>query len=134
MSAEQLADLGPVVLDGFEVWDKHHQAPAGSDTKVAFVSIRVGGVVGLNKYAREMLGPCDAVRVMYDPKRHRLGIMPGDPEAKDTYLIDYRTQVQIACKKLFEYYGVDISKTRRYYDLEMVDGVLIATLEEATDV
>jgi len=127
VSAPELAEIGPVALDGIEVWDRHLQAPAGSETRVAFVSVRAGGV-GLNKYACKMLGRCDAVRVTYDPKRHRLGIVPGDPEAKDTYLSDNWCQVQVSCRKLFEYYGVDVSETRRCYDLEMVDGVLIANL------
>lgn len=50
-----------------------------------------------------MLGRCDAVRVLYDPKRHRLGIVPGDPEAQDTYIIHYWDQIQIVCRKLFEF-------------------------------
>ena len=32
------------------------------------------------------------------------------------------------CRRLFEYYGVDVSETRRCYDLDMVDGVLVANL------
>jgi hypothetical protein len=70
MSAGELGDLGPVALDGFEVWDRYVQAPAGSETRVAFVSIRKGGVVGLNKAAREMLGRCDAVRVRHAALAH----------------------------------------------------------------
>ena len=123
---EQLEEIGPVALDGFEVWDKRVQAPAGSGKRVAFVSVRTGGTVGLNVAAREMLGRCDAVRALYDPKRHRLGIVPGDPEAQDTYIIHYWDQIQIACRRLYEFYGVDTSETRRCYDLELVDGVLIA--------
>jgi hypothetical protein len=120
-----LAEIGPVALDGFEVWDKRVQAPAGSGKRVAFVSVRTGGTVGLNVApARCWVG--DAVRVLYDPKRHRLGIVPGDPEAQDTYIIHYWDQIQIACRELFEFYGVDTSETRRCYDLELVDGVLIA--------
>ena len=45
---EQLEEIGPVALDGFEVWDKRVQAPAGSGKRVAFVSVRTGRTVGLN--------------------------------------------------------------------------------------
>ena len=130
MTDPELAELGPVELDGFEVWDRYVQAPAGSGKKVAFVSVRVGGVVGLNKAAREMLGHCDAVRVMYDPKRLRLGIVPADPEARDSYQTpDWHWGTQLSCRRMFEFYGVEIAETRRCYDLEMVDGVLVANLE-----
>jgi len=75
-------------------------------------------------------GRCDAVRVTYDPKRQRLGVAPGDPEARGTHPIDYWCQIQISSKKPFGFYRVDISKTRRCYcyDLGVLDGVLIANL------
>jgi len=36
--------------------------------------------------------------------------------------------VQIACKSLFEYYGVEIRQTRRYHDPTVLDGILIVDL------
>lgn len=123
-----LPELGAAALDGFEVWDRTVQAPAGKGKNVAFVSVRVGGVIGMNRAAHEMLGYVEAVKVMYDPKRHRLGIMPTVGEDKCGYDVRYTSSPQISCRKLFDYYGVEITETRRYHDLEMVDGVLVVNL------
>ncbi len=121
-------EIGTTDLDGFEVWDRTVGAPAGQGRAVAYVSVRVGGNVGLNKAAVKMLGPCDAVKVMYDSKRHRLGFVVADPETANSFEIASHSGVQLTCGKLFEYYGVEIEETRRYHDLQMVDGVLIANL------
>jgi hypothetical protein len=101
---EQLAEIGPVALDGFEVWDKRVQAPAGRAERGSRSSPcgRAERSASTWRPARCWVG-CDAVRVLYDPKRHRLGIVPGDPEAQDTYIIHYWDQIQIACRKLFEF-------------------------------
>ena len=134
MEPETLRELGPVALDGFEVWDRTVQAPAGSAKKVAFVSVRKGGVIGVSVAARALLDPCDPVKIMYDPKQNRIGQIPADPEAQDSYRISRHSNVQIACRKLFEYYDIEVTETRRIYDLEMVDGVLIVDLGAAADV
>lgn len=120
----------PVELDGFEVWDRTVQAPAGQAKKVAFVSVGAGGVVRLNKAATAMLGRVEAVKIMYDPKHQRLGFVPTDPEAANSYEVG-NFQVYFCCRKLFEYYGVEFFESRRYYGLEMVDGILVANIGEA---
>ena len=51
-------------LDGFEVWDRTVRAPAGQAERVAYVSVRVGGVVAPNRAPAEMLGSPEAVKVM----------------------------------------------------------------------
>jgi len=123
-------EIGPVALDGFEVWDRSVCAPAGKGKKAAFVSIRVGGNIGLNKAAVEILGGPRAVRVMFDPKGRRLGFLPADPDAHDSYRLgDF--QAQMACGKLFDYYGIEVKETVRCHDVEMVDGVLVVDIAEA---
>jgi len=121
--------IGPVELDGFEVWDRTVHAPAGQGEKAAFVSLRIGGVISLNKVAREMLGPCDAVKIMYDPKRRRLGFVVADPEAANSYEVSPFTSIQFSCCRLFSHYGIEITEARRYYDLRVIDGVLVVHLD-----
>ncbi len=130
MSAdERLPEVGPVGWEGFEVWDRTVHAPAGQEKKVAFVSVRVGGVVGMNRAAREMLGEARAVRVMYDPERERLGLVPTDPDdANSYYLGDRRASPNLSCGKLFEHYGVLISEVRRFHDLRVVDGIMVVDM------
>ncbi len=102
-------------------------APAGQEKKVAFVSVRIGGVVGLNKAAREMLGNPGAVRVMFDPKRKRLGLIPARADDERSHRFSY-SQGQVSCKKLFEHYGISITESRRYHDLQTIDGILVVDL------
>ncbi len=128
MSEDRLPELGTTELDGFEVWDRTVQAPAGHGKKVAYVSLRVGGVIGMNRAAREMLGPCDAVKVMYDPKRQRLGFVHADPDDANSYDVGYWSNTQLSCRKLFEYYGIEITESRRYHDLQVIDGELVADI------
>jgi len=123
-------EIGPVVLDGFEVWDRTVQAPAGQEKKMAFVSVRVGGVVGLNRGAREMLGPVRAVKVMYDPKHKRLGLVPTNPDDANSYQLRGRTGTQLSCQKLFEHYGLTYTEARRYHDLQMVDEIMVVNMED----
>ncbi len=63
-------------LEGFELWDRTVGAPEHKEVKVAFVSVRVGGLVGLNRAAWRMWGEPDACQVMYDPERRRIGLRP----------------------------------------------------------
>ncbi|MDP8950678.1 MAG: hypothetical protein M3N18_00250 [Actinomycetota bacterium] len=133
---QSLADnnIGLGELDGFEVWDRTVHAPAGQGKKVAFVSVRVGGVVGANHAVGEMLGWPESVRVMFDPKRRRLGLMPTVAEDENGFETGwggfYRGSLSIPCKKLFEFYGVALpERSRRYHDLEVIDGILVVDLE-----
>ncbi len=125
-----LGDLGE--LDGFEVWDRTVWAPAGHAERVAYVSVRVGGIVALNRAAAELLGNPSAVKVMYDPKRHRLGVMPTSGNDPNSYYAS--TSPQLSCKRLFAYYGITITRARRYYDLRMVDGILVVDMAGASEV
>ncbi len=125
MAGEELPRLGG--LEGFEVWDRTVQAPQHQEVKVAFVSVRVGGVIGLNKAAYKMWGEPKACQVMFDPERRRIGLKAGDPEAENSYDLSHQ-QVQIACRNLFAYYDVQIVETRRYYDPKVIDGVLVVDL------
>ena len=117
-------------LDGFEVWDRTINAPAGTERKEAFVSILMSGGFGINIAARRMLGRgTEAVKVMYDPERKRVGFVPTDPESKNSYEVyGWNYSVQIQCKKLMEHYGICVERTARCYDLEVVDGVLVANI------
>ena len=122
-----LPEIGATDLDGFEVWDRTVHAPAGQAKKAAFVTLRAGGAVGMNRAAYTMLPPCDAVKVMYDPRNQRLGIVPCDPHDENSY--DMRLcDAGLSCVKLFEYYGINTTRSRRCYDVKVVDGVLIANL------
>jgi hypothetical protein len=114
-------------LDGFQVWDRTVQAPEHAEFKVAFVSVRVGGVIGLNRAAWKMWGEPTACQVMYDPERRRIAFKPVDPSEENSYPLD-RHGTGIPCKSLFDYYGVEIKQTRRYHDPKVIDGVLIVDL------
>ena len=126
-SERELFDFERAELANFEVWDPTVSAPAGQEKKVAFVSVRVGGVVGLNKAAREMLGNPDAVRVMFDPIRRRLGVVPAHAGDERSHRFSY-SQGQVSCKKLFEHYRVEITESRRYHELQMIDDVMVVDL------
>ena len=131
--AARLPELEVPKLDGFEVWDRTIQAPAGTEKKEAFVSVLVSGGFGINIPARRLLGQwAEAVKVMYDPERKRVGFVPTDPDAKNSYEVySWNQSVQIGCKKLMDHYGISVERTTRCYDLEVVDGVLVANIGEA---
>jgi hypothetical protein len=113
-------------LEGFEVWDRTVQAPEHKEVKVAFVSVRVGGVIGLNRAAFKMWGEPDACQVMFDPERRRIALKPVDPKEENSYQLDRNPQ--ISCKSLFDFYGAEITQARRYYDPKVIDGVLVVDL------
>lgn len=115
-------------LEGFEVWDKTVRAPKNKEVKVAFVSVRVGGVVAMNKACYQMWGAPKACQAMYDTERRRVGLKPCSPEEANSYQLSYHGQFAVPCKSLFDYYGVHIVETRRYYDPKIIDGVLIVDL------
>lgn len=121
-----LAELEPAKLEGFELWDRSVQAPEHQEVKTAFVSIRVGGTVGVNRKAYAMWGEPDACRVMFDPERRRIALKPVSRD--DPWSYELHDHAVITCRKLFEYYGVEIAETRRYYDPKIIDGVLIVDL------
>ena len=124
-----LPEIGAAKLDGFKVWDRVIAAPAGTERKEAFVSVLVSGGFGINIAARRLLGSARAVRLMYDPERKRIGFVPCDPDEANSYELDgWNHSVQITCKKLMEHYGVTVPRTSRCYDLEVVDGVLVANI------
>ncbi len=127
MTNERMPELGPTALDSFEVWDRNGRAPEGKGSPRAFVSLRPGGVVGINKDAWAMIGYRRSVKVMFDPERGRLGIIPADPDDDNAYKLDH-WQAQLSCRALFDYYGVEITETRRCYALELVDGILVANV------
>ena len=87
--ADELPEI-ETELDGFEVWDRTVRAPAGQAKKVAFVSLRVGGVIGANHALGEMLGWPAAVKVMFDPHRRRLGLVPSAPEDENSFETGWR--------------------------------------------
>ncbi len=130
-----LPDIGTSALDGFEVWDRTVNAPAGQAKKVAFVSLRVGGVIGANHAVGEMMGWPERVKLMFDPKRRRLGIVPTVREDENGFETDWRGgrfpgYFSVPCKKLFEFYGLELpERSRRYHDLRLVDGILVVDLE-----
>ncbi len=66
MTGEELPRLAG--LEGFELWDRTVHAPEHKEVKVAFVSVRVGGVIGLNRAAFKMWGePGGYVRIHATP-------------------------------------------------------------------
>ncbi len=115
-------------LEGFEVWDKTVRAPKHREVKAAFVSVRVGGVVGMNKACYKMWGAPAACQAMFDPERRRIALRPVSPEEENSYELTPFGQLCVPCKSLFDFYGVQIVETRRYYDPKVIDGVLIVDL------
>ncbi len=116
-------------LERFEVWDRTLHAPESKEADAAFASIRVGGVIGMNRAAYRMWGEPEACQVLFDPKRRRLELKPVRAgETKNSSELNSHSQVQIACKKLFDYYGISIGEAWRYHDLKVIDGVLVIDL------
>lgn len=114
-------------LEGFEVWDRTVRAPEHKEVTAAFVSVRVGGVIGLNRAAHRMWGEPEACQAMYDPERRRIALRPADPDIRNSFELN-RGNAQVPCKALFDYYGVEIHETRRYHDPKIMDGVLVVDL------
>ena len=125
---EGLSELRSAGLEGFELWDRTVRAPAHKEVKTAFVSICVGGVIGMNKAAHKMWGEPEACQVMYDPERRRIALRPVEATLEENRFDVYFGDVQIPCKSLFDYYGVEIEQTRRYHDPKVIDGVLVVDL------
>ncbi len=113
-------------LEGFEVWDRTVHAPEHKEVKTAFVAVRVGGTVGVNRTCYVMWGEPEACVVMFDLKRRRLALKPVSRDDPRSY--ELHDHAAITCRKLFEYYGVEIVETRRYYDPKVIDGVLVVDL------
>jgi hypothetical protein len=113
-------------LEGFELWDRTVHAPEHKEVKTAFVAVRVGGTVGVNKTCYVMWGEPEACVVMFDLERRRLALKPVSRDDPRSY--ELHDHAAITCRKLFEYYGVEIVETRRYYDPKVIDGVLVVDL------
>ena len=92
-------------LEGFELWDRTVHAPEHKEVKVAFVSVRVGGVIGLNAAAFKMWGYPEACQVMYDPERRRIALKPVSRDEENSYVL--HRHPSLPCKALFDYYGVE---------------------------
>ncbi len=114
-------------LEGFEVWDRNVHAPENREVKAAFVAVRVGGTVGVNKNCYAMWGEPKACRVMFDPERRRLALRPCEPDEPGAYWLDDQ-QRDLPLRNLFRYYDVRLVETRRYYDPKVLDGVLVVDL------
>ncbi len=65
---------------------------------------------------------------MYDPERRRIALRPVSPEEENSYSLSPFGQLCVPCKSLFDFYGVTITQTRRYYDPKVIDGVLVVDL------
>lgn len=119
-------------LDGFELWDRTVHAPAYKEAKAAFVSVLVGGNMGINKACYKMWGEPEACQVMFDPERRRVGLRPVECERKycdaNCYHLSPHGALQVPCKPLFDFYGVEVTQSRRYHDPKVIDGVLIVDL------
>lgn len=115
-------------LEGFELWDRTVSAPEHMEIAAEFVSLRVGGVIGVNKAAYRMWGEPRACQVTFDPERRRIALRPCSPEEKNSYDLHPCGQTVVSCRKLFDYYGIQIFEARRYYDPKVIDGVLVVDL------
>ena len=64
-----------------------------------------------------------------NPIARTAGFIPNDPGDKNSYEIySWNQSVQISCRKLMDHYGISVERTTRCYDLEVVDGVLVANI------
>lgn len=113
-------------LEGFQLWNRLSHTPEHREVNLAFVSVGVGGTLGINKAAYEMFGRPSAVRLMFDPERRRIGIKPISADHADCWELDWG-HTQISCRKFFEYYGLTPAETTRYTP-KIIDGVLIIEL------
>jgi hypothetical protein len=115
-------------LEGFEGWDKRVCAPEDHQVSTAFVSLRVGGVIGINKTTDQMWGKPDAARLMFDRERRRIGIAPASPDDPRAWRdLGRLGGANINAKRFFEYYGIMPAETRRYTP-KFIEGVLIIEL------
>ena len=115
-------------LDGFEGWDKRVSAPDNQEVNTAFVSLRAGGVLGVNKAADQMFGKPSAVRLMFDPERRRIGIAPTDKNDPRGWVDEWRRGgFQIPAKRFCEHYGITPAQSTRYTP-KVIEGVLIIEL------
>ena len=80
----------------------------------------------------EGLGDPRWVKVLYDPRRRRLGIMPASEGDPSSYYAS--TSPPLSCKRLFAYYGITVTQAIRYYDLRMVDGILVIDMAGESEV
>jgi hypothetical protein len=115
-------------LEGFEVWDRKAHAPAHKSEQGAFVSVRVGGFVGISLICYKMWGEPEACRVMFDPERRRIGFKPCRTGEPGSYAFKKDSLKQVPLRNLFAYYDVQVSQTRRYHDPKVIDGVLVVDL------
>lgn len=118
-------------LAGFEVWDRRLRAPAHQQGREAFVSVRVDGVIGIDKTAYEMFGSPSAVQLLFDPKLRRIGLRPVERDAERAvhssyYFIEPATRI-IPARRFCEHYGIPLAESRRYTP-GFVDGVLVIDL------
>ncbi len=114
-------------LEGFELWDRKAHAPAHKSEQGAFVSVRVGGFVGISLICYKMWGEPEACRAMFDPERRRIAFEPCGPGEPGSYAVD-KDLKQVPLRNLFAYYDVQVGQTRRYYDPKVVDGALVVDL------
>lgn len=118
-------------LEGFEAWDRRLRAPANQKGRVAFMSIRADGTIGINKAAYEMLASPSAVQLMFDPKLRRVGLKPVERDHERAayssyYLLDRASDV-LPCRRFCEHYGIPLGETKRYTP-KVIDGVLVVDL------
>ena len=115
-------------LEGFEGWNKRVCAHEHHEVATAFVSLRAGGTIGINKTTDQMWGKPEAARLMFDPQRQRIGIAPASPDDPRAWTDLGRSGgANIPAKRFFEYYGIMPVETRRYTP-KFIEGVLIVEL------
>jgi len=124
MSGDELSLGG---LEGFEVWDRTVQAPVHQEVKTAYVSVRINGTIAVNKACYAMWGEPEAAQVMFDPDRCRIALKPVSRDEENCYPLEWSDR-QMPAGKMFDFYGVVITHTRRYYDPKIIDGVLVVDL------
>lgn len=101
------------------------------------VSLNARGVFTLNQLAFDELGNPEAVELLFDRAEKLVGLKAVDKNLK--HAIKVRKQGKnksylIGAKAFCKYYKIDVSKTVRFEDITMENGVMVLDTEKTVDV
>lgn len=101
------------------------------------VSLNVRGVFTLNQLAYDELGKPDAVELLYDKEAHLIGLKPSDRTIKYSYEVRRQGENKsylIGARAFCSYYGIDLTSTRRFDEVTIIDGVMVLDTTKMTDI
>jgi len=92
-----------------------------------FVTLQVKGPIALNRPAYEALGRPPALELLFDPHKQVVGLKGCARDHRNAFPVravgNAKSSFMVAGKSFTNYYGIDISQSRRYPAF-MEDGIL----------